>query len=86
MGPGIFMEASRERELPRHMKVLNQLFEQQPFVLGDEFSVADVGVGSMLIYIPMMLKVDLSEYAAVTDYMKRIAERPAFQKTIGARQ
>lgn len=86
MGPGIFMEASRERELPRHMKVLNQVLEQQPFILGDEFSVVDVGVGALLMYIPLMLKVDLSEYAAVTDYMKRIAERPAFQKAIGARQ
>jgi glutathione S-transferase len=85
LGPGVFVEASRERETPKLMKPLNQLLEQQPFLLGDELSVVDVAVGSVLAYIPMMLKLDLSEYPAVVDYIKRISERPAFQKTIGGR-
>ncbi|NER50378.1 MAG: glutathione S-transferase family protein [Symploca sp. SIO1A3] len=85
LGPGIFVEASREQETPRLMKPLNQLFEQQPFLLGDEFTVADIAVGSILAYIPMMLKLDLSEYPAVLEYIKRLSERPAFQKTIGRR-
>jgi glutathione S-transferase len=67
------------------MNPLNQLLEQQPFLLGDELSVVDVAVGSVLAYIPMMLKLDLSEYPALVDYIKRISERPAFQKTIGGR-
>lgn len=85
LGPGIFVEANREREKDRLMKPLNQIFEQQPFLLGDELSVADVAVGSILAYIPMMLKLDLSEYPAIVDYIKRLSERPAFQKTIGKR-
>jgi glutathione S-transferase len=85
LGPGVFVEASRERETPKLMKPLNQLLEQQPFLLGDELSVVDVAVGSVLAYIPMMLKLDLSEYPALVDYIKRISERPAFQKTIGGR-
>ena len=85
LGPGIFVEASRERETPRLLMPLNQIFEKQPFLLGQEFSVADVAVGSMLAYIPMMLKLDLSEYPAVVDYIKRISERSAFQKAIGSR-
>jgi glutathione S-transferase len=85
LGPGVFVEASRERETPKLMNPLNQLLEQQPFLLGDELSVVDVAVGSVLAYIPMMLKLDLSEYPAVVDYIKRISERPAFQKTIGGR-
>jgi len=59
---------------------------KQPFLLGDEFSVVDVAVGSILSYIPIMLKLDLSEYPAVVDYMKRLSERPAFQKAIGGRK
>jgi glutathione S-transferase len=39
----------------------------------------------MLAYIPLMLKLDLSEYGAAMDYLKRITERPAFQKAIGSR-
>ncbi len=85
LGPGIFVEANREREMPKLMTALNQLLEKQPFVLGDEFSVADVAVGSILAYIPLMLKLDLSDYPAVVDYTKRLAERPAFQKAMAGR-
>ncbi|WP_088243699.1 glutathione S-transferase family protein [Calothrix rhizosoleniae] len=85
LGPGVFVEASREREMPRLMAPLDEIFSKQPFLLGDSFSVADVAVGSYLNYIPILLKLDLSDYPHVMKYMQRIAERPAFQKTIGAR-
>ena len=83
LGPGIFVEASRDRETPRLLKPLNDIFEKQPFLTGSEFGVADAAVGSILCYIPMMLKLDLSAYPAVLDYMKRISERPAFKGAIG---
>lgn len=85
LGPGIFVEASRERETPRLLNPLNQIFEQQTFLVGEHFSVADVAVGSTLAYIPMMLKLDLSAYPSVVNYIKRMSERPAFQKAIGGR-
>jgi glutathione S-transferase len=85
LGPGIFVEANREREMPRLLTPLNEIFERQSFLLGDEFSVADVAVGSILSYIPIMLKLDLSAYPGVLNYMQRISERPAFQKSIGGR-
>lgn len=83
LGPGIFVEATRDRETPRLLKPLNEIFEKQPFLRGDEFGVADAAVGSILAYIPMMLKLDLSPYPAVVDYIKRITERPAFKSAIG---
>ncbi|NJK51413.1 glutathione S-transferase family protein [Candidatus Gracilibacteria bacterium] len=85
LGPGIFIEASREREMPKLMTPLDRIFENQPFLLGQEFTVADVAVGFILAYIPIMLKLDLSAYGSVLDYIKRMTERPAFQKTIGKR-
>lgn len=85
LGPGIFVEASREKETPRLLTPLNKIFESKPYLMGEEFNVADVAVGSILAYIPMMLKFDLSSYPAVLEYIKRISERPAFQKTIGNR-
>jgi len=85
LGPGIFVEASREQETPKLMTPLNQILVKQPFLLGDEFSVVDVAVGSILAYIPIMLKLDLSEYPAVVDYIKRISERPAYQKAMSGR-
>lgn len=83
LATGIFVEANRAREMPRLMKPLNELFERQPFVLGDQFGVTDVAVGSMLSYIPMLLKLDLSAYPNVMEYMKCVAGRPAFEKAIG---
>lgn len=85
LGPGIFVEANRDREMPLLMTALNQIFERQPFLLG-QFSVADVAVGSILNYIPILLKLDLSEYPAVVNYIKQMAERPAFQKAMASRK
>jgi glutathione S-transferase len=78
-------QATREKALPRHMGMLNHLFERQPFVLGAQFSAADVAIGALLAYIPLLLQVDLSGYPAIMAYMGQMAERPAFQKTIGSR-
>ena len=83
LGPGIFFSENREREIPRLLTPLNNIFAQQPFLLGNEFSVADVAVGSILNYFLLLLKLDLSSYPAVLDYIKRISERPAF--SIGKR-
>lgn len=82
---GIFVEATREREMPRLLTFLSQYLEQRPFLLGDRFSVADVAVGSLLAYIPIMLRIGFDDYPVVNDYVKRLTERPAFQKSIGAR-
>ncbi len=85
LATGVFIEASREKEMPRLMTALNSMFEKQPFIMGDEFTVADVAVGSILCYIPIMLQLDLSAYPAVLDYIKRMTERDGFKKSIGAR-
>ncbi|GBF79390.1 glutathione S-transferase family protein [Aphanothece sacrum] len=83
LATGLFVEASREREAPKLLATLNQIFESHAYLLGNQFTVADVAVGSILAYIPIMLKLDLSSYPAVLAYIQRINERPAFQKTIG---
>ncbi|MBD1901615.1 glutathione S-transferase family protein [Trichocoleus sp. DQ-A3] len=84
LGPGIFVEASRERETPKLLTPLNEILAGQPFLLGEELTVVDVAVGSILAYIPMMLKLDLNEYPAVVTYIQRLSERPAFQKAMGS--
>jgi glutathione S-transferase len=85
LGPGIFVEANREKEMPKLMSGLNGIFERQPFLTGNEFTVADIAVGAYLSYIPMLLKLDLSEYTEVVKYMQRMQERPAFAKAFGVR-
>lgn len=85
LGPGLFVEANRDREMPRLMTALNGLLNSQKFLLGDEFTVADVAVGAILVYTQIMLQLDLSEYPAVLAYIHRIQERPGFKKSIGNR-
>ncbi|MGL5807690.1 MAG: glutathione S-transferase family protein [Xenococcaceae cyanobacterium] len=85
LATGLFVESSRDREAPKLLTALDRIFESQPYLLGDEFTVADVAVGSMLAYAPMMLKMDFKEYPAVEKYYQRIIERPAYQKVYSAR-
>jgi len=82
---GIFVEANRDREAPRLLGGINELLSQSPYITGETFGVADVALGSILAYIPMMLKMDLSPYPALGAYLKRLSERPAFHKAIGSR-
>jgi glutathione S-transferase len=83
LSTGIFVEANRERETPKLLTPLNEILERQPFLLGEELTVVDVAVGSVLAYIPVMLKLDLSDYPAIVTYIQRLSERPAFQKAMG---
>lgn len=80
LGPGIFGEDSREREMSKLMAPLNEILSKHPYILGDEFSVADVAVGSILSYIPVLLKLDLSAYPAIVNYIQALSTRPAFKK------
>jgi glutathione S-transferase len=85
LGPGIFIESSRERETPRLLQPLDDIFAQQSFLTGEDFTVADVAIGSSLAYIQMMLKIDYSPYPHIQSYLQRIGSRPAFQNTIAKR-
>lgn len=85
LATGLFVEASREKEVPKLLTALSTILNQHPYILGAEFTVVDVAVGSILAYVPMMLPIDLSPYPVILDYIKRITQRPAFQNTIGKR-
>lgn len=77
------VEANREKEMPRVLNPLNEIFQRQTFLMGNEFNVADVAVGSILSYIPTMFKIDFSDYPGVMDYIKGLSTRPALQKAMG---
>lgn len=85
LGPGLFREDRREREMPRLLAPLNDIVEQQPFILGSELSAADVAVGSYLYYAKLGLSLDFSDYPAVDTYLNHLSKRPAFIKTMGQR-
>jgi glutathione S-transferase len=79
---GVFTEATQERETKVLLGPLSDRLLQQAYIVGESFSVADVALGSMLAYILMLLKLDLSDYPGIFAYKHRLSERSAFQKTI----
>jgi glutathione S-transferase len=85
LATGLFVEASREKEVPKLLTALSKILAQSDYILGSEFTVVDAAVGSMLAYVPLMLPIDLTPYPLILDYIQRINQRPAFQKTIGKR-
>lgn len=85
LGPGLFSEATRDRAIAEQLGPLNQLLEKQTFLVSDRFTVADVAVGALLNYLPLMLKMNFNEHPAISEYLKRLSERPAFMNTIGKR-
>lgn len=79
LGPGIFVEASREREMPRLLGMLEAYLSDRTFLVDDQFSVADVAVGSLLAYMPLMLRIGFEDYPTIAHYLKTLGDRPAFQ-------
>jgi glutathione S-transferase len=79
LSDGIFAPQFQAKETPHLLGKLNDLLGKQPFVIGENFSAGDVAVGSLLAYVPMMIKdFDLSPYPQVVAYMQRLRERPAY--------
>ena len=85
LATGLFVEANREKEVPKLLTALSEILAKTPYILGEQFSVADAAVGSILAYVPMMLPIDLTPYPIILDYIKRISQRSAFKQTIGQR-
>ncbi len=83
LAPALLIEANQELLAPNLLAGLNQVLANQSYLIGDEFTIADISVGSILAHAWLMLKSDFSSYPALLNYIKQVTERPAFQKTIG---
>jgi glutathione S-transferase len=59
-------------------RVLSNALAGRSFLLGEQFSAADVMVGSTLAWAAMMGL--LGDQPALQTYVKRLSERPAFQR------
>eukprot|EP00245_Coleochaete_scutata_P018419 TRINITY_DN9561_c0_g3_i1.p1 TRINITY_DN9561_c0_g3~~TRINITY_DN9561_c0_g3_i1.p1 ORF type:complete len:197 (-),score=35.01 TRINITY_DN9561_c0_g3_i1:178-768(-) len=75
-------EAAKKKaqdELAVALKVFEVGLEGRQFLLGEEYSLADTHLLSV-VGLMMMLNVDLTPYPNVTGWMKHGMERPAFAK------
>ena len=59
-------------------RVLEQAIGSKPYLLGEQFSAADVMIGSTLAWAQFMGLLD--RFPTLQQYVQRLSERPAFQK------
>ena len=85
LGNGLFLEDRREEEMPRLLTPLNEILQNNSYLMGEEFTVADVAVSFYLYAAKAMLNLEWQEYPFVTEYLERIAQREAFANTVGKR-
>mmetsp|Transcript_40414 Transcript_40414/g.79666 ORF Transcript_40414/g.79666 Transcript_40414/m.79666 type:complete len:264 (+) Transcript_40414:150-941(+) len=66
----------------KKLRYLDTVLGKQPFVLGDQFSVADVAIAAYLLYMPQFFpSIDVGAlYPNVADYMLRCCQRDAYKK------
>ena len=65
--------------LQRRLGYVNDLLAQHPYALGEDFTVADAYLFTILSW-SKPLKIDLSPWPRLGDYLDRIAARPAVQE------
>lgn len=75
LSSAILVKENLLRETPGLLTALNQILEHQPFLMGDRFSIADVAVGSILAYIPIMMKLDVSAFPDVVNETKQVMSK-----------
>lgn len=84
-GSALAMEAVRETAVPRLLDSLETVLGDREFLMGAEFSAADVALGAMLYYGPLMFGLSLEQHPTVKRYSQNLQARPAFQTTFGNR-
>lgn len=69
--------------LGNRFSLLAQTLAQQPYLMGDDFSIADAYLFVLLNWTRLH-KVDLAPWPALQQYQARIAARPKVQSTLRA--
>jgi glutathione S-transferase len=65
-----------EKQYTYIIKILNRLLKDKQYLLGDQFSTADIMVSYLLFWFPEILK----QFSALQDYCERLAKRTAYLK------
>ena len=72
-------EAKALNDLVRPMKVLDAHLDGQDYLLGDEFSTADLNLSSIFT-LGQVARYDMLEYPNVADWANRCLDRPAYKR------
>ncbi len=68
-----------QEKLPALLDTLNKGLENSEYLVGEEFTLADLNVASVVSICPA-IQYDLSEYGNIVHWLERISSRPAFKR------
>ncbi|PWK89901.1 glutathione transferase GstA [Fulvimonas soli] len=75
--------AERKDYLRRRYALLEGVLAKQPYLLGEHFTVADAYLFTVTNWA-RAVELDLSDFPALGEFQKRVAERPAVRKALEA--
>ena len=70
--------AERKEQLRKRYTYVDQLLAKRPFLLGDQFTVADAYLFTVNSWA-RHIDLDLSPYKSLSEFQQRVAARPAVQ-------
>ena len=79
------LKAERTAYLHKRYALLDALLAKQPWLLGEQFSVADAYLFTVTNW-SRNVNLDLSGFKAITDFQHRVAARPAVQAALRAEE
>lgn len=80
----LFVPSNKEREFPRLMATLNDLYNRKTFLVGNSWTAADCAVNAYLGYLPIFYpNEDLSAYPHIQAINERTRSNPNYRKVMG---
>lgn len=73
------------KKLPELFNVLNNALEGKKYLVGNQFSLADINTATVAS-IAMPIGIDLKPYPNVMSWLGAMSDRPAYQKYMGLRK
>lgn len=71
-----------KRRTQSALKQVNDRVKSNTWLAGEEFTAADVMVGFSLTTGRLFSSMDLSPYEGILEYLKRVGQRPAYQRAM----
>ena len=79
----LFVPSNKEREFPRLMATLNDLYSNKEFLVGDSWTAADCAVNAYLGYLPIFYpNEDLSAYPKIQQLNTRTRSNQNYKKAM----
>ena len=76
-------KATARKKIDKRLKFIDQKLDQDDYLMGSAFTVADGYLYVMLRWAKQM-SLDLSQYPALAAFIKRMQERPAVNAALAA--